>query len=164
MNRLLMIIIIMIVEGCQPKITTETVTSFNKEALDSIWYNGENLSSYLTSLPSIIYISTNECSECIAKFIDFHNDMNFHNIDAKIIYIITGMNKFQFDYYLREYNFNLEKNEVLINDSMDIFHSIITDAESNEIYIIKECEIIKPLFNPNKNDHSIDYFRELVKK
>lgn len=92
MNRLLMLMIIMIVGGCQPKIKTETITSFNKETFDSIWYNGEQLSSYITSLPTIIYISTNECSECVAKFIDFHNDMNSHNINAKIILYRTHVN------------------------------------------------------------------------
>lgn len=167
MRKILPLFIMLIAVGCKPKenIKFTYISDFNWHVLDSLQYKDKPLSYILDpNLPLVLYISNNECAECIHNFIKFNKSIQ--NTDKKIqyVYIITGYDNPMFTYYLKENKVNIKNNAYLILDTLDIFHQNMSKYLGNQIFILKEDKkAIQLLSNPIKNKETLKNFQELIK-
>ena len=155
------------IAGCKPKedIQFKYIPDFNWNVFDSLQYQNESLNQTLDlSFPHILYVSNNECAECIYNFIKFHKETLQIEEHIRYIYIITGYDNAAFTYYLKENEIHLKDNTYLIMDSLDIFHQNMSDYLGNQIFILKNNKAIQLLSNPIKNTETIKRFQDLIKK
>ena len=168
MKKILLLFIVLVIVGCKPeeKIGFTYIDDFNWNVLDSLQYQKKPLSYIFDSnLPHVLYISNNECAECIYKFIKFNDAIS--NIDENIryFYIITGCNNITFSYYLKENNVIIKDNAYLIMDSLDIFYQNMSKYLGDQIFVLKENkEVIQLLSTPIKNEETLKRFQELIKQ
>ncbi len=154
---------LLLVIGCvnTPHLEMEEVSKLKTSLLDSLKCNNRSLGNILVEKPSIIYISNNECSECIYKLIDFHNQTS--KIEGiQRIYIIYGYDNLSFNYYIKQENVIFSKQDFIIEDSLDFFHDIEKQYIGNQIFFSKNNKMIRLLSDPLKDKISYNEFRKLI--
>lgn len=142
------------------------ISDFNWSVLDSLQYKNGSLSSTLDfSFPHILYVTSNECAECIFNFIKFHKSTSKIEGDIRYIYIITGYDDIAFKYYLRENGVQFKDNMYLIMDSLDVFYQNMSKYLGNQMFVLKgREEVIQLLSNPIKNDEMLERFGKMINK
>lgn len=168
MKKIILAIITLAMVGCNTneKLRFAYVPNFNWNVLDSLQYKNKPLSFFLDpNLTSVIYISNNECAECIYNFIKFNKSSFDIDENIQYIYIITGLDYNTFTYYLKENDVTIKNNSYLIIDSLDTFHQNMSEYIGNHIFVLKENRaVIQLLSNPIKNKYTFKNFQKLIKK
>lgn len=138
---------------------TQEITNFNLSVFDSLKCcspSTDNKSS------CIIYVSNNECAECIYKFIKFNKCLTAIPKDFQCTYIIYGQDYLTFNYYMKENDIHLSPRFKLIQDSTFIFHNLMKDYLGDQIFILRKDKTIRLLSDPLKDKQTFNEFKQLL--
>lgn len=129
----------------------EQATSFDTEIFNELkTEEGITLSTLLGDRgATFLYVSNNECAECISHFIDFNNILpDKIPTNFKFIYLIYGYDKLSFDYYLGKEQVKINSHIHVVHDTLDIFHEKIHDYYSNNLFFIDKKKTIYRIRSP----------------
>lgn len=165
MSRNIALLLLPLLLSCcsHKSVSIEDNCNFNWNVFDSIKYNQEPISDLISdSIPVILYISTNECAECIYRLTLFNQKIKEISNEVQCIYIISGWDYHSFNYYLKENNIHFSDNTLLVTDSVDYFHTLMPAYKTNEIFLRKENSMIRLLFNPTDGQKQFETFKKLI--
>lgn len=144
-------------------VKVEHVTMFNEKVLDSLVYNGKSVRELLGfSAPYIVYVSNNECSECIYKYIEFYNAMEQFFPKINRLFIIEGCNTTAFHFYLKQHPLVSSEKSVTIEDSLYIFQSTEQYVGDPQLFVVKDTVVIHVLTDPLQDKQHIRAFKNVI--
>ena len=137
--------------SCQTsaRYSLEEAESVEYEALDSVLLSkGFSLAEIMDSRDCLLfYLSTNECSECLANLIDFnHVVYTTNSMSLPVVLWMTGVDSTLMEYYMNQYEVELSDNTVLCKDPEDIFHEKLRCYYTNALFVVwrnKNVNIVK---------------------
>lgn len=147
----LSIILLMFLASCNKKRVQYSVSPANNfviSVIDSVdsAYNYKVNDVLTNGQTTLMYVCSNECSECISRFVDFHEKVVSNTIDSiNIVYWIYGYDPTLFKYYMKQHDIEIGENKLLVMDTLDIFHNIIHDFYSNNLFLVKSNKTISRL-------------------
>lgn len=145
---LLPFVMIMLMVSCdktQVHYSVSSAESFNMTVIDSVnsVYNCKFKDLLSNGKSTLLYISNNECSECISRFIDFNNIVRSTQIDSvNIVYWIYGCDHWTFEYYMEPNKTDIRQDVFFLIDTLDVFHKVIHDFYSNNLFVIESPRTI----------------------
>ncbi len=170
MKKMLTLFLYIIVFSCSDSHTfeMEQAASFDDEIFEELkTEKGIPLSTILGDRDvTFLYVSSNECAECISDFIDF-NDILPDEMpeNANFIYLIYGYDKLSFDYYMEKEQVKINSHIYMIHDTLDVFHAKIHDYYSNNLFLIDKKKNIYRIMSPYPEyEWNFTEIEELVNK
>lgn len=149
----------------EDSIKKENVTMFNEKVLDSLIYKGQTIREIIkTSSTCIVYVTDNECSECIYNYIEFYNNMEHIFPDLTKIFIIEGSNITSFHYYLKQKPLISSSKSITIEDSMCVFQSAEQYIGNPHLFVIKDSLNIHILSDPLQDKQHRKAFEYILKR
>ncbi len=145
-------------------VKAENVAMFNEKVLDSLAYEGKNVREILkSSSPCIVYVSNNECSECIYKYIEFYNTAEHIFPTVNRLFIIEGCNETAFHFYLKRHPLVPSEKSVTIEDSLYVFQSAEQYIGDPQLFVVKDSVAIHVLTDPFQDRQHIKAFENIIK-
>lgn len=147
----LLVVVVAVLASCDKKTHAYSVSAADPFALsvvdsiDAIY--GCNLDSVLSAgKPTLLYVCSNECSECVSAFVDFNaNVCSKRELPVNVVYWVWGCDFYSFEYYMEQNDISMRHNEWLVMDTLDVLHGLVHDFYSNTLFLVNSDKTVSRL-------------------
>ncbi|WP_294592409.1 hypothetical protein [uncultured Bacteroides sp.] len=165
MRNIFILFIIFLLYSCEnsPSLIKKELQNFNYKVFDVIKYENSSIKQ-LMGKKTILYVFDGSCSECIGHFVNFQKNKLENDITIPCLYIVNSCDIIPLNFYLDRNKIELGVTDYLVQDSLDIFHTMEPDEFSgNQIFIIDNDLIYQLCSYPFKDVTSKNEFIKMCK-